>query len=83
MTSTHRRLACRDLDTTQYLCHLAQITFQNRRRNRGPNQSLRNPRIVRIKRMKIRIRLPLLEHQLNLPPQAIHLTYCLGRESVP
>ena len=83
MTRTHRHLPRRDLDPSQYLRHLSQVTLQNRGRNRRPYQTLGNPRIARVERMKIRIRLPLLEQQLNLPPQPIELPHLLRTEPAP
>ena len=41
------------------------------------------PRIARVERMKIRIRLPLLEQQLDLPSQPVELPHLFRTDSAP
>ena len=67
MQSTHGHLACRYGDLHQELGHVRQKPFECGCGNRGPNQSLDEGRIGRVKGMQIGVRFPLLKQEFYLP----------------
>lgn len=70
----HRDLARGDLHTLEELSRVSEQTLEQRRPDRGPDESFGDAGIAGVEGMEVRVGFPLLEQQLYLPAQPIGLS---------